>query len=378
MENKIYLSLLSIVSLILSCKGPQPEQTSETADSGVLNTVQFTAEKKDAAGITTGKIEKTFFRDFIECNGTIEASPNNRAQISPPMKGYITHIYVHFGEYVSTDQILATLTHPDYILLQKNYLETKSEYDYFKQDFQRQGELTLDQATSLKTMQRAEKDFKKTEARLYAYQHQLRYLGIDPDSLTVETMHPEIKIVSPLSGFITSIDASMGMLCPEEEVIFEIVNNKALMLHLKVYERDAQKAAPGDEVQFSLLSDPTQIYAARLLSSTNTIDDQNTIGFHAKIFDKADLLLPGMYVRAKIITFSDSVYALSAGAIITQNNQPYIFQEVDSMQYRSVKITTGRTVEDKVEILSTDEELLEAEIVLDGAYYLQAEMMDNE
>ena len=66
--------------------------------------------------------------DIIFCGGTIEASPNHEAYVSVPINGYMKKILKHIGEYVKEGQVLAILEHPDYIDLQRDFLETKSQY----------------------------------------------------------------------------------------------------------------------------------------------------------------------------------------------------------------------------------------------------------
>ena len=85
-------------------------------------------------------------------------------------------------------QCIAVLEHPDYIKIQQDYLETKSQWELYKEDFKRQGELTVENASSIKTMQQAQASFKAIEVRLFALKSQLKLLGIDADSLHIGTI----------------------------------------------------------------------------------------------------------------------------------------------------------------------------------------------
>jgi len=139
---------------ILSCSIKQTDD--DVAARKENDQIILSSDQLAQADIKTGHIRKQMISDIIFCGGTIEASPNQQAYVSVPMNGYLKKILVHIGEYVQKGRVLAILEHPDYIDLQREFLETKSQYDYYKEDFQRQGELSLENATSLKTMQLAQ------------------------------------------------------------------------------------------------------------------------------------------------------------------------------------------------------------------------------
>jgi cobalt-zinc-cadmium efflux system membrane fusion protein len=376
--NKNILPALFMAVLSVSCSSGDHERSPEQGMRPVEGQVILTAAQEALADIHTAKLRKQLISDVIECNGTIEANPNEHALVSAPMKGYAKQIRVHVGDYVQRGKVLAILTHPDYIDLQQEFLETKSQYEYFREDFKRQGELSMEQAASIKTMQQAQNEFRKTEARLFALQQHLRFLGIDPDSLHVENMHTDIYLVSPVSGYVSDVNISLGMLCTEEIPVFQIIGNVHPLLHLKVFEKDAPYITPGQQIQFSMVSNPTQIFHASLKAATKSIDNTNTINLHADIENKHGQLMPGMFVKARILVRSDSVYAINSDAIIRSGDRSFIFEKTDSLIYMIHEITPGRSMNGATEIIALSENLRRSELVVQGAYYLNAELQKEE
>lgn len=375
---KNYPQLLIACSVFMACSQQTPQNSPEPVEVIIKNQVSLNSDQIARAGIKIGSFEKHLVSDIIECNGSVEADPNNQAMVSPAMKGYVRSIKVHIGDYVAKGDVLARLAHPDYITLQQEYLEIKSQHDYYKEDFKRQGELSMEEATSIKTMQQAQNEFRKTEARLFAYKHRLAFLGINPDSLHVEEIRTEISLISPISGYVTSINIHLGMLCQEEVPIFQIVSQRNALLHLKVFEKDAPNVKPGQNIHFSLLNDPSKVYNARLITATQSIDENNTINIHARISNPDHSLMPGMYVTAKIYLKSDSVFALNNEAIINTQDKHFIFERIDSTTFLSYEVITGRSMKDKTEILSISDKLRDSEIVVEGAYYLYSELTSEE
>ena len=369
---------LLLLVFFTGCSNPDSGESENSLQETDELTIPLSEKKVEIAGIQIGKISKRLLSDIVECNGSVEANPNNQAMVSPVMAGYLKKIHVQMGQRVSTNQRLATLTHPGYIKLQQEYLETKSQYDFYKEDFKRQGELSLEQATSIKKMQEAKNEFRKIEARLFALRHQLAFLGINADSLHVDNMQNEIWLTSPIAGVVSEINGSIGMLCREENPIFRIMGTGHPLLHLKVYERDALKISPDQKIEFSLLTHPEKMYPARVISSTSNIDENNLITVHADILGGENALFPGMYVKARIMVSSDSVYALNSDAVARAENKSYIFERMDTATFRAIEIETGIEMDNWIEIPSLPSNLENAEIVISGAYYLYAELMNEE
>ncbi len=361
---------------ILSCSIKQTDD--DVAARKENDQIILSSDQLAQADIKTGHIRKQMISDIIFCGGTIEASPNQQAYVSVPMNGYLKKILVHIGEYVQKGRVLAILEHPDYIDLQREFLETKSQYDYYKEDFQRQGELSLENATSLKTMQLAQNEFRKIEARFFALKEHLKFIGINADSLYVDKIQSSILLKSPISGYITKSEGKIGQLCTTEFPVFQIIGNTDILLHLKVFETDAGKVQKGQSIEFNAINNPMKKYKAVIRSASKSVDENKTIDLHARIMDMDKDLLPGMYVKAKILVNTDSVYALNNQAIVKSNESNYIFIKSDSTSFLSRKINIGRTTDDFSEIVPMNSVLLNAEIVTFGAYYLQSELSEEE
>jgi len=378
MEIKnIHPILLCFVCLsIVSCSQKSSDE-SGTIDTSNIEVISLTPDQLVQADIKTEGIRKLMISDLIYCGGTIEANPNHEAYVSVPINGYMKKILKHIGEYVKEGQVLAILEHPDYIDLQRDFLETKSQYNYYKEDFKRQGELSLENATSLKKMQSAQNEFRKIEARFFALKEHLEFIGINTDSLFVDRIKSSILLKAPISGYITKSEGKIGQLCTTDKPIFQIISNTNAMLHLKVFESEAWKIEKSQNVEFNTIQNQLNKYKAVVISSTKSVDENNAINLHARIIDMDNNLMPGMYVKAKIIVDTDSVYALNNQAIVKHNESHFIFIKSDSIRFIARKIEIGRTNSDFTEIASMSSDLLDVEIVTSGAYYLQSKLIEK-
>lgn len=378
METKTIHILCIAGLLFFSCSGKRDKNDSVVVTDSSSQFVTLTPEQIKYAGISTTSIQRHVIADIIECNGNIEADPNQEAMVAPPMKGYLKKIHSHIGEFVSKGKVLAILEHPGYVDIQQEFLEVKSQYEYFKEDFKRQGELSLENAASIKKMQQAQNEFHKIETRLFSLKKHLEFIGINPDSLLVENIQSHILLVAPISGYITQIEGYLGKLCLEEESLFHIVGSKASLLHLKVYEKDAAKVQIGQEINFSIISNTETTYKAKVKTVARAVDESKTVSIHAGILQVSKGIMPGMFVKASILVNSDSVYALNEEAIISKNGESYIFSKIDSTTFEPLLIEVGRRSNNLAEILNTNTKIKEAEIVSSGTYYLFSEYLKEE
>ena len=379
METRVLFIFYIIGTILLmSCSGKHSVDNSTTSSDSSSVFVSLSAEQTEYAGIVTTVIQKQVISDIIDCGGEIITGPNQEAMVSPPMKGYLRTINVQSGDYIEKGKVLAMLEHPGYVDLQQQFLAIKSQYDFYKEDFKRQGELSLENAASIKKMQQAENEFRKIEAQFYSLKKHLSFIGINPDSLTVENIRSTIYLRAPLSGYITNIEGYIGKFCPEEKSLFHIVSTHQLLLRITVDEKDISKVRLGQKTDFSISGDTVTTYKAIVRSVAHIIDDNNTIRIHANILDKSKDLMPGMFVKASILVNTDTVYALNNEAIFDKDGQHCIFIKTGNNTYQLTNIETGRESDNFTEVLQTGISLNNSAIVSSGAGYLFSKYLKEE
>jgi cobalt-zinc-cadmium efflux system membrane fusion protein len=370
---KLLLFIIS-VSLLIGCKGKNSVDQENVSSAPAENTVVLNNDQMKLANIAIGKIRKRVISETIECNGTIESPPNSVALVSAPMGGFIKSVYFIPGNYVSKGTVIAVLEHPDYIRLQQEFLETKNQLELYQEEFKRQGELTVENASSIKKMQQAQADYRITEVHYLSLKAQLKLIGINTDSLYTDGIKTSIQIKAPISGTISRVNASIGKFSGPDDMIYEIVNNNDLHLHLDIFEKDITKIKKGLRVNFWPISAPDQKYHAIINAVGQKLEDENsTFSVHAHIHSGQDLLKSGMHVYAEILLSQDSVYSLPLDAFLTSGGKYYIFLSSDSV-FTRVEIKPGITQSDFTELANLPDSLIGKDVVTSGAYYLNAEL----
>jgi cobalt-zinc-cadmium efflux system membrane fusion protein len=271
------ISTVIIALLVISCHSGKVEKVSEDS----------------VAGADTSR---TF-----RCKGYFSLHPARLVTVTAPINGFIKKMYYNTGDYVKKGSLLAVLTHQDYIKIQQDYLEAKNQVDYYVEDLRRQGELTLEHASSIKRMQRAQTDYWANEARLRALKAQLDYIGIDADKVVKEGFTNTINIYAPVSGYITGVDGNTGKFIDSYAFIYEIADIEELYISFELPCMLYDKIYQNMPVKFSLSGGSGTLSGATIKSIGQVFNARtNTVNIIARPDSVNKFFRPGMNVEVVI------------------------------------------------------------------------------
>ena len=350
---------------MLSCTGQIAEKKNSEKNEDI---VLLTDAQIAGASIETEKIEKRSFHDTTIINGVVISAPNDKILVSAPVKAYLKRIIISDGDMVRKGQTLAVLEHSGIIKLKQDYITAKSEYTFRRTDLERQGELSLEHATSLKKQQQAQNEFQKAEAIYLAMKSRLRLIGINADSLSADNIGPDYSLKAPLSGRLSFVQAENGLLCNESTPLFVIDQGTGSYLKLKINTDSGLLFHYGQSVPFTTADSGNFAYKA-ILTSVNQSSDKSAFFIRAKIQSPPSSLKSGIPVKAYSIN-KVMAFAIPSKCIFTQNSGNYIFIQLSSDQFRAVKIVLGKTENGWTVIKSENENLENKWVVTHGIGFL--------
>lgn len=369
-------SIFLLLALLSCTSGKKTEVTTEEVIPE--NIVEMRADQIKLANIQTGTLELRSMSGTLHVNGIVSVAPNSMATVSAPMGGYVKSTNVMPGKPVRKGQILAVIENPAFIDLQQNYLEAKSRFEFAEADFKRQSDLYKSDATSQKTMQQVTSDYQILKAQMRGMEHKLRLIGIQTSSLTADNITSSVTLTSPISGFLKTVNVSIGKSVSPTDVLFELVNSDQLFLELTLYEKDANKVAIGQHLRF-LINDETEEHDATLYQTAKSINTDKNYKVYATVNGTCKNLLPGTYVNANIEVSGRKTTALPSEAIVSFEDKNYIFvYEKEKMEggkafteYRMVEVQKGVSERGFVEvILPEGMDAKGLKVVVKGAYNL--------
>jgi cobalt-zinc-cadmium efflux system membrane fusion protein len=338
-------------------------------------TIMLTEAKEKAISLETGEIEQRNLRTSLKVNGKLVLPPQNQAQVSSLSGGIVRSIRVREGDFVSQGQVLATIGNNEVVQWQQDYLENKSQLRYLEAEYARQKSLRQDSINAVKTFQQVENELGVARARQTGIGTKLQMVGIRAADLTPSNMRSEIGIVAPISGYIHHINVTMGKYTDANAVLFDMVDNRYLHLDLTVFEKDIHKVALGQQVVFTDANDPLHDHPATIYSLDKAFqDNQQAIVAHARIGERTEALLPGMYVEARIQIDRYQAAALPDAAVVSSGDDHFIYLVTGPRQYRQVAVKTGAQDMGYTEIIPLTDLPKDARIVTKGAYFLLSEV----
>lgn len=379
LTNSIYFKilLLWIVLVLSSCNTKEKTKTENQAEVIVDADVITISESQFHAGqMELGKISMEEFNTVVKANGMFAVPPQNQVDVSAYYAGYVKNIKWLPGDEVKKGQELFTIENPEYVQIQQDFLEAKGQLNYLKSDYERQKELLANNISSKKNFLKAESEYAVTHARHQSLKKKLSLMNINHKTLSVENIRSVIAIRSPLSGYITRINASNGMYLNPSDVALTVTNTDDLHVELKIFEKDLLLIKKEQLINIRLQNNSDRVYQGKVHLINKTIDAQDrTLELHGDLVNKSEakLFVPGMYVEAEIVTSSTEQSALPSEAVANIENDFFVLVKEDEQVYRKVLVKIGTTQNGFTQILNAEDFTPNTTFLTKGTFNLLTE-----
>src|SRR5450759_5203251 len=230
---KVSLVLLGCLVLFASCsKGNKTVVGPKIGEVLPEDIVELRADQIKLANIELGAVEMQFLGNILKVNGIISVAPQNLATVCMPLGGFIKNTTLLPGKAVSKGQTLAVIENQDFIDIQQNYLEAKNKLIFAEAEFKRHTDLFKDDVYSEKNLQQVTVEYKNLRAMVKSLEQKLLLIGINPDQLKEDNISSTVNLVSPIKGFLKTVNVNTGKYVSPTDVLFEIVNGDKLFLEL--------------------------------------------------------------------------------------------------------------------------------------------------
>ncbi|MDP1763688.1 MAG: efflux RND transporter periplasmic adaptor subunit [Sediminibacterium sp.] len=401
MKQKFFSSLFILsISIVLfsACssktdKVPAATEEKKTKDA---NMVDLSEEQFKTVKIQYGAVEEKNLSSVIRASGEIEAPPQQLITISTPYGGVVKSISLLEGKLVSKGQVIADLENPEFIQLQQDYLDYKSQLAYLKEELDRQQELARENVNSKKTLQKAGSEYYSMVARVQGLRSKLQLININPDKVGSGNLNSRTNIYSPAPGYVTKVKVNVGKFVGANEALAEIADTRELHVELRVFEKDVPKLKAGQKVRF-VLNNETKERLAEISLIGREINADRTVRVHCRLLKEDKELLPGMYLKGIVETGVATTTALPEKAIVQSAGKSYIFIAANKMKdekkpdetakneavekhiaFKRVEITTGVSENGYTEIILPEDFDRNSKVVVNGAYDLLSKMNNVE
>ncbi len=366
-----FTGILIIGLLFTSCD-------SQTTELGLSENVliELSAEQIKESKAALGNITLHSFGQQVNANGYIETSPNNEQLVSSLQGGRILEISVENGQKVSKGQTLVLLENPEFVEMQRAYLEAGFEVNKLREQWLRKKNLAEDQIASTSELQLAEAAYLSAVAMQKALAENLRLIQIDPTTLKAENLSATIALKSRINGTITNISCRKGQWVSPEDLLIHVVDLNMLRLKLDVFEKDVQKLRSDSPLLAYLPENDMNPIPGNIKTIGREIDAYNrTVKVYAQLLPDSDvLLMPGMFLHAYIQLESINKQALPETAFLESDEKKYLLvlhsEENGNWFFEKKQALTGESTDGFVALLNHKDFAPDAKILINGGFQL--------
>lgn len=382
------------------------------------NEVALTGEQLRLMSIELSKIESQNISGYIKVNGEIMMNQDNESKVGSIISGRVKKIYVKEGSFIRAGQTLAVIENPDLINVQVEYINAKNEYEFTKQEYNRQQKLNNDNIGSKKNLAEIESNYKRALANYKTLEEKLSSYKISKNRFdniytdTVADLQRNYSITAPISGNVVSRMITIGQYVEPSMDMFHIVNTTTVFVDLNIFEKDLPHIKAGQKVIIEAGSNPDNTYEGKVSFINKVFDDKNrTVKVRVLINNKSQELYPFMFITAKIYVSDDNVLAVPVSAIESDGENKYIFVKTgerkkieihgehsgghehaegevhkegdehsgeEGIVFKKYQVNTGISDDKFVEIFPIEEIKDGSEAVTKGTFYLKSELMKGE
>lgn len=375
--NKLTTFTYALSLVLAACSTKENDQVeSTTVAEG--DTVTLSKEQFNTAGIELALIADRPLSGTIPVSGVLDVPPQNMQNITAPLGGFLRSTMLLQGMRVTKGQLIAVVENPEYVDIQQDYLDTKSQVEFLSAEYERQKHLAQENVNAQKTLQKSLADLTSMKARNSGLAAKLGMLNIDVNKLQPESIRATIDMRAPMSGYVTEVFSSVGAFVSPTEVMFKIVDTEHLHAELICFERDIPRIKVGQKIRFTLAHE-TEERTARVYLIGREINADRTVRIHGHL-DKEDReLIPGMYLRALIETGTTLLPSLPEEAVISFEGKEIIVLQVSDGTYALMEITTGIRENGYVEVKTPEGfNAKDTPVVIRNAYKVLARMKNKE
>ena len=305
--------------------------------------------------------------DGLELSG--ELKPYLQTEMFSRINGLVSERCVQLGDHVKKGQLLATIDTPDLdaetasaksalISAEKHLMETKYQYNFAKQTYERFKNSSSDGAISRQDLDTKYNEFKTSEMNYLGAQADVDKAKQDLNRLTA--LQGYKRVVAPFDGVISkyNIDAGANVVSGGSSTstsLFEIQQIDKFRATIFVPQNYVRFIKDGQAVEVYIPENPSQKFKGYISQISGKLDNVSRAMEVALVIpnDGKSGLYSGLYVKTNIDVKDRQKYLTINPACLTTFNSPdqYVAQIRPDSTIHFIKVKQGRDFGDKVEIL---------------------------
>ena len=345
-SSKVWIALIVIILAFIIALIAYKFSNKKASDT--QNTTA-TETAKPALTVTVTQPEIQNWQQSLTANGNIAAW--QEVVIGSELSGQrITKVNVNIGDAVKRGQVLAEINNEsiraDLATAKANYAEAKAVFadasinNQRIQQLKNTGAISQQEATKYLTSQST------AQAKLDAAKAQ-----IDSNQIRLS----QTQVIAPDNGVISARAATVGSLAQTGQEMFRMIRDDRLEWRAEVTATDLYKLKQGNTVQITSPDPNRAKVTGTVRMIAPVIDPQTRYGLVYVDIPNTDAVRMGMFVKGEFDLGEKSAITVPQTAVLLRDGFSYVFIIGKDHRVTQQKVTLGRRLNDRVEILDVAE-----------------------
>jgi membrane fusion protein, heavy metal efflux system len=351
-------------AFLTKASGRATGEQAEISRQGRGSQDAFTLAAAQWTTLSTEAVTTRVFRDEQVTEGKIAVDEDRSTPVFSPYSGRVIRLPAKPGDSVTRGQLLFTIEATDMVQAQNDFIagiaarnKARSQLSFAEIDERRYRTLSKDKAVATRDFEQAQtalvaaqNDLRTAETALEAVRNRLRILGKTDDEITAfeqtGRISPETPIYSPIPGTVVQRKAGPGQYMNTAvggDPVYVIGDLSTVWLVAYIRETDASKIRIGQQISFTLLSRPGEVFRSNIQYVSTMLDaSSRRLMIRTTIHNDDGALKPEMYASVKIFTAEgDSWPAVPREAVIYEGNTARVWVAHDDKSIERRSITPG-------------------------------------
>lgn len=354
-------------TLLYSCSN-KPENPTAEPYTIVGDTVQIINSDLLKNKIKLDKISEELVAREVTTAGTIQAIPNQYANIAPPFAGRVVRSNIKLGQYVKENTPLFEIISSEYTTAQKEYLQAESDRDLAKLSLARQKDLMANGVGSQKEFEESSNALFIAEKELENAEMALRVFKTDPKNMK---LGEPLIVRSPIVGEVIEDYIVTGQyVSSESDPVAIIADLDKVWVVAQVKEKDIRFIHEGDKIEVNVAALPNHPIKGTVYHVNESIDMDTRSIKVLSVCDNYDKQLKlGMYATIQFFDAPKPSLVVPEKAILQGEDDSYLYVQIGENKFVPRAVHVESTREGKAVI--TGDLKAGDTIVSEGGYYFK-------
>ncbi len=324
-----------------------------------LGEITLSPSQQVLANVKTQTVETGEFGNSLLANGTVKLRDDASRQISSPVKGRITKLYINYeGQKVGKGQKAFELYSPELIATQREFLLA---YENFLRAQESQNSGIKESAASV---------FNAAKQRLMLWFVDEKQIN---ELMETRQVKSSMTYYSDYSGVVTKKYFNEGSWVMEGNTILDVVNLSSVWVMANVYEYELPSVITGQSVDISITDNDGFTVKGKIDYINPFVNtDTRTVEVRITVPNSGLKLKPGMFVKVRVNTGKKmNTIVIPRTAVLRTGKMDMVYIRKSGNVFAPREVKLGGESDGKVTVTSGLQE--GEEVVVSAGFLIDSE-----